>query len=349
MVESEQAVVLATSYTAMFRIARAPGQANRRKRWLGALGFVGVCLAVPQTAVAMSARFVPFAPGVWYGDLSCTSRNACTAVGDNGMGATIGRWNGSSWRSQPNPASTNGGYLDSVSCATSRLCTAVGGGGGSDGPLIERWQDSRWSLQRSPAAFPPADQEAWVLTSVSCPTQTMCAAIGGSNDYGALIEMWNGKRWRITNRLGQYSILNGVSCSSATSCFAVGGCDALGVCAGNPAIGPGPSGEVRWNGRKWTALAAPKYSNLVTASRGSPGLPAVRGERSLWRRRDGAWCCTRATAATHVRRRVRRRLTTDAEARCAGLWRKRVYRRPATRAWLYSRLTPRESVWPIGA
>ena len=65
--------------------------------------------------------------------VSCTSANACTAVGwyTNSGGVTVTlaeRWNGSAWSIQttPNPPGATTALFEGVSCPTTTACTAVG-------------------------------------------------------------------------------------------------------------------------------------------------------------------------------------------------------------------------------
>jgi hypothetical protein len=70
------------------------------------------------------------------------------------------------------------------------------------------------------------------LEGVSCPTVTMCLAVGHQNagpftePDGPLAELWNGTAWTIQPTPSpagfQYGVFNAVSCSSAAFCMAVG-------------------------------------------------------------------------------------------------------------------------------
>jgi hypothetical protein len=116
--------------------------------------------------------------------VSCTSPSACVAVGDSNIDPTqvvphalAERWDGSSWSLQATPnAPDASSELDGVSCTDSRACTAVGdtyGGPGTGQPLVERWDGTSWSLERTPNA--PGN----FLSAVSCTSSTICTAVGG--------------------------------------------------------------------------------------------------------------------------------------------------------------------------
>ncbi len=194
--------------------------------------------------------------------VSCASRTACTAVGSttNQAGSTVPlaeRWNGRSWaiqRSQHGLPNSGGiSYLSGVSCASRRVCVAVGYAGnmlGSAGvTLVERWNGAAWSIQRTPD---PAGARAAFLSGLSCATPASCTAAGFViNRAGmgmTLAERWNGSSWSIqrtpTPTGAAYAQLTGVSCASAMACTSVGYfSDVTGI-------------EVmmaeRWNATSWT-------------------------------------------------------------------------------------------------
>jgi hypothetical protein len=161
--------------------------------------------------------------------------------------------------------------LTSVSCSSSRACTAVGGlypmqyADGPGVPVAERWNGRRWSLQRMATGGVGPAASYGVEFAVSCPSRSECFAVGGITvpvtEQGGgetdatvpLVERWNRGRWSIqkTPKLPGASpltpggprakfLLGDVSCTSMTACTAIG-------------YGPkgGPLAE-HWNGRKWS-------------------------------------------------------------------------------------------------
>jgi hypothetical protein len=186
-------------------------------------------------------------------DVSCTSSNACTAVGSSGFGndATLAeRWNGSTWTIQATPATSGNSHLYGVSCASSTACFAVGTNGtgpDSTGPLAERWDGSSWAIQ-STAALPAGTSSAR-LDGISCTSSTACTAVGSYQDSSEalhnLIERWNGTSWTLqTSPATSFATLSGVTCISSTSCFAVG-------------FGQPSALAERWNGTTWTLQSTP--------------------------------------------------------------------------------------------
>jgi hypothetical protein len=198
------------------------------------------------------------------GALSCTSAVFCLAVGNQtpGVGEPMSavqealseRWNGTRWVTQaaqpvsPAQAVGNAPYneLSAVACTSRSLCIAVGSasnvGGGPCrcGTLAERYTLKRgWALLRPSQADTPG--------SVSCPTSTMCMAVGGA---GA--QAWNGASWRFTQIPA--SNLDSVSCSSSRACVAVGTKKGGGIRA------------ERWNGTSWSEQAVPEPAGGMSFS-----------------------------------------------------------------------------------
>ncbi len=121
--------------------------------------------------------------------VSCGSRLDCIAVGDYASAAHHGAlvplaegWNGSRWTVQQTPRptdATNGnGTLSGVSCVSPRACLTVGSyviGHNTDHTLAERWNGTRWTVQKTPN---PAHGSAIYLSDVSCVAVTACIAVG---------------------------------------------------------------------------------------------------------------------------------------------------------------------------
>jgi len=120
--------------------------------------------------------------------VSCTSPRACIAVGQYSTiphqgtyQAFAQRWDGTSWSLQRTPiAPHRSTMLSSVSCTSSRACTAVGTIDFQ--PLVERWDGTSWSLQRTPDAWSPT------LQAVSCTSRANCTAVGTATRGNAVAE-----------------------------------------------------------------------------------------------------------------------------------------------------------------
>ena len=169
--------------------------------------------------------------------VSCSAANGCTAIGDASNYPSPGvmlaeRWNGTRWKleSIPSPAGATDPVLNGVSCWASSGCTAVGDYGNSSrnpATLAERWNGTRWKVERTPNRPGATFNE---LHGVSCSSASACTAVGDWINYptyqGTLAERWNGTRWtlqRTPNPAGTtLSDLNDVSCLLPTACIGVG-------------------------------------------------------------------------------------------------------------------------------
>ena len=131
--------------------------------------------------------------------VTCPSPTSCIAVGFSDSDTTnirtgvIERSDGARWSiaARPTPRCPkkvlcpplSDAFL-SISCASRTVCTAVG-------DAIDRWDGSRWSMQR---ARTPG---GWPFVSASCPTATVCTAVGNlesdSQPFGmTFIQRWTG-------------------------------------------------------------------------------------------------------------------------------------------------------------
>jgi hypothetical protein len=204
-------------------------------------------------------------PGYQLNGVFCPSARDCIAVGDgsndNGSGNTVGlveQWYRGRWirDPSPNPKTTPGSgqevNLTAVSCADQSDCVAIGSysNGLRSRPLAESYENGTWSI-RSPKAPKGFSYE---LASISCPTSTLCVAVGLSTLASApglpvkkrqpLAELWDGHTWRaqrLPNPAGSLDVLDSVSCPSPKSCTA------LGQSTGSSSA---PFAE-HWNGRTW--------------------------------------------------------------------------------------------------
>jgi hypothetical protein len=241
----------------------------------------GVCTAVgtstsssPAKTLAVRLKVTPFASS-WPAQTtpnpagssesrlegaSCPTATSCTAVGYNvasGVGQPlVESWNGSEWTIQALtlPSGAQGGRLEGVSCTSASACTAVGyyvNAGGTNVPLVERWNGSEWTTQ---SAVAPGGSTRATLHEVSCASSTDCWAVGesenASKEVSALAEHWNGSSWSLGSLPGSLSTLTSVSCSSASWCAAVG---------------TGRHVE-HWNGSSWSDRVAPAPNGVEAAS-----------------------------------------------------------------------------------
>ena len=199
--------------------------------------------------------------------VSCGSTRSCIAVGYFIRTRRIRErlaetWNGTAWTLSKtvNPPDDAGAVLDSVSCATTSFCVAVGYYLDSDTwvTLSEEWNGANWSLL---VTSNPAGSIVASLYGVSCSSTTSCTAVGdfvSSADEplaATLAEAWNGSTWTIEatpNPVGSENIdaLQSVACSSTGSCLAVGYFTRLSGLASTTLA-------EAWNGTKWRIQTTP--------------------------------------------------------------------------------------------
>jgi hypothetical protein len=214
-------------------------------------------------------------PGGQIYAVSCSSENACTAVGTNvspaGLQVTLAeRWNEINWQREPTPnppgetTAADSPVLLGVSCATASLCIAVGTytKNFTETILADIWNGQSWKAQSVPV---PTGVTSAGLDAVSCVSATSCEAVGSfatNTSAGLLAESWNGTSWQPQSvplpSQATFGGLAGVSCVSATSCEAVGfysdGSGARFALADS------------WNGTSWQLQTMPAGAPLSSVS-----------------------------------------------------------------------------------
>jgi hypothetical protein len=230
------------------------------KRYCLGLAIV-VCALVGRTEGALAAGWssIPDTP-VGTEAVSCPSSNDCVVAGiyvspTDGtiFSGDAAAWNGRRWAAQQlqQPAAPEKSVLNDVSCPSPTDCIAVGGqygnaaSGGDETTFAERWDGTDWMIEPTPS---PSDAGNSELDTVSCPSATVCIAVGFKTPVGggmgrALAEAWDGTSWKmLPTPVG--TGLESVWCISATACTAVGtnGVYALAE---------------RWDGSSWTVEPAP--------------------------------------------------------------------------------------------
>jgi hypothetical protein len=155
-----------------------------------------------------------------------------------------------------------------VTCASASECWAVGNGNNGSGygyPVIERWDGSSWSPGASTtkgSGFQPN------LANATCPTKSMCLAVGTSAGSTAshdttLAEQWNGSSWGLVpsanGSTSDDNFLDGVSCASASECWAVGLSQAPNLSTPDEAL------LQSWNGSAFEPASFPVPGSSVYA------------------------------------------------------------------------------------
>ena len=226
---------------------------------------VMACLALTTVAVARDATWsIRYPPTDGLESVSCTSPEACTAVG-GGFGPFAARWDGLRWHYErvidpASPNAMNPSKLYGVACTSSTACIAVGeydkdrcgpSYGGCQAatlPIAERWNGARWTLQSTPnlARYGLFNQ----LDAISCAGPRMCVAVGARGDNALLAERWDGSRWSQQSiPTGSISAKNADIGLASVSCPSSRNCMAVGTLYGNP----GQPLVERWDGVRWSA------------------------------------------------------------------------------------------------
>lgn len=110
----------------------------------------GAALVARWNGVRWAIQTTPRLPGqtVDLSGVSCSSSNACTAVGQQIGSPTplTEGWDGASWTNQTAPSlpGTGEDFLQGVSCTSSDACIAVG-----SGAYAELWNGLGWALQNT--------------------------------------------------------------------------------------------------------------------------------------------------------------------------------------------------------
>jgi len=245
------------------------------------------------------------AKGSWLTSASCSSSEACAAVGTytktSGTQMPLGKVkSGGNWSltSTPSPSGVTSSGLGDVSCSGSSSCTAIGSawnsGTGVASVFAERWNGSSWSLQTLPSA--PKGTE-YTLEDVACPASNDCTAVGYSTNLetgnaSVLAERWNGTSWSIASMPNPEgatkSWIYGISCVSSSDCWAVGYRNKTSNALAE-----------HWNGTAWTINSPSGFSQpLAEVSCGSSSSCVARTSESLLLARWNGSSWSQETAPT---------------------------------------------------
>jgi hypothetical protein len=167
--------------------------------------------------------------------VSCATTTNCVAVGvtsGSSQAPLIESWRNGSWTIATGaslPPGTSFAGLQSVSCASTTTCVAVGSRESASPrtahTFAESMNGSTWSVGSTLDPGTNSNQ----LSEVSCPTTTLCLATGlglGSDGTAEnLTEAWNGSVWSSAAAPDldpEGSRFMGVSCVSSVDCVVAG-------------------------------------------------------------------------------------------------------------------------------
>ena len=182
--------------------------------------------------------------------VSCGGVGTCELAGvDNGVspgwGVLLGTADdGATWATQPMPVGVDG--LRAVSCASATACTAIGYTGNDGATSVVASSDGGETWQWV-AAIPNA-----TLTGLSCPSASVCEAVGLVNSRPGIYRTTDGgTTWSAQPVPAGMTSLSGVSCASTSVCEAVGSgsADVIGTTDG---------------GATWSAQPVPAGLNGLT-------------------------------------------------------------------------------------
>jgi hypothetical protein len=186
------------------------------------------------------------------GDVQTVSSTEVWAVGSNGLGTLVQRWNGSAWNVVPSQDPPSGyGSFNALAVVSSMNIWAVGNT--IDGllvhPLIEHWNGSTWSIVPAPATR--TELSLADVTAVG-PNDVWAVGFARSGEtYQPRILHWNGVKWAFSKvpALPPNGTLEGVAARTSTDVWAVGSV-------------PNTQGSSRtlilhWSGGAWTRVASP--------------------------------------------------------------------------------------------
>lgn len=155
-------------------------------------------------AVVLLATALLGVPASWAQPETAASRVAHAAGHAQAGRAAAGSSEAAHWSRVPGFVPPRHGIRQSVSCVTLSHCTAVDDAGNASVFNGRSWRDLR-----------SADHHLGPLTSVSCPTTSFCAAVGGVREVVMKKGTWGAVHVAPAN-------LTSVSCWAASRCRAVG-------------------------------------------------------------------------------------------------------------------------------
>ena len=198
--------------------------------------------------------------------VSCVTAAFCAAVGNYGPPDAeepiTEIWNGRTWSVAPSPQNLDDASLESVSCVSTSVCTAVGFQ--YQETVIESWNGHRWSLVPSPDRSSDP-----ILSGVSCTSASACTAVGAYFDDAidppaeqTLAESGNSSGLSVVpspnaGGAGAENGLVSVSCVSRKACIAVGSVSGGSITSSATLM-------QAWNGAKWSIVPGLITRNFAT-------------------------------------------------------------------------------------
>lgn len=189
--------------------------------------------------------------------IACPSSTLCLTAGfsdDESQNQLVSdALEGGTWRVEFPPAPSGAtffkGQLETIGCASTSSCEAVGTStfeAGSGAPLAEHWNGKEWSLQTV------SNPSKGMLHGVACSSTSLCEAVG-ANVGSIFAEQWNGSEWKEqtlpVQEGAKSSYMARVSCPSSKFCEAVG--EYVNSASKSLTLAE------TWNGTEWKTQATP--------------------------------------------------------------------------------------------
>jgi hypothetical protein len=176
---------------------------------------------------------------------SASSPNDIWAVGN-----TTIHFDGTQWKMFPAPGATDdpSEYLRGV-LTFSPTFAVSGGGGDTQGQIINRWNGKEWKRVKE-LPFPPAYQPfVMTLSGTNADDIWVTGSIFPDQNYQLFFEHWNGHSWQTNNFLpGGVAFLYGASQDARNDAWAVG--DQLIESLNEPLV-------VKYDGTNWVQASLP--------------------------------------------------------------------------------------------
>ena len=242
-------------------------------------GTIGDASSARTTNGGRTWRFMPVKSAFSLAGVACPSTNVCVAVGvkSRATGPILLRSvnGGATWASLRLPSVATG--LNDVACTSTLRCEAVGEAGSA--PVILGTLNGTSWTRRSLAASSLANG-IFYLTSIACPTATVCVAGGASKGLPGAVIATNdaGAKWTALHPPARAGVVDDIACPASNKCEL--------VATGTTGFGALSFGSAN-AGRSWsrqalpggiealTTLSCPPPSACVAVGVASPGVGVV--------------------------------------------------------------------------
>ena len=211
--------------------------------------------------------------------VAATSTNDVWAVGEEDKAnptAYVEHWNGSQWSVISTPLVPNAisVTLTSVAVISANDVWAAGYYGDSAGTLftlVEHWNGTQWRIVSSPNVGSHGSRLAGVAVISANDAWAVGTYGTSSTTFAALIEHWDGTRWKVVSNPN-------VSSPGLTAVTAIATNDVWSVGSYSPNNNANTLAE-HWNGTKWSMVSSP---NAPKSSFNKLNAVAAVASKNVW-------------------------------------------------------------------